>query len=97
MHFILKSFIYFVGASSTRHDTRPSFKGYRYQDDEFCAEKTYDDDAASMEEAVRKCNNDPDCAAIEDLWGSGKPPIGLCKRQRGKRSGAGSYLLKKGM
>ena len=83
----------FTGASSTMRD---NFNGYKYQDDEFCAEKPYDIDSTTIEEAVRKCSNDPNCAAVEDRWGSGKPPIGLCKRHRGKRSGGGSYLLKKG-
>ena len=87
----------FIGVSSTTLDSRPSYNGFKYQVDEYCAEKTYDNDATTIAEAVRKCSNDPDCAAIEDRWGSGKPPIGLCKRHRGKRSGGGSYLLKKGM
>ena len=48
-------------------------------------------------EAVEKCNSDPDCAAIEDRWGSGKPPIGLCKKFKGKRSGGGSVLFRRGI
>lgn len=45
---------------------------------------------------MTKCTNDPDCVAIEDKWATGKPPIGLCKRKKGKRAGGGTYLLKKG-
>ena len=49
-----------------------------------------------MDEAISQCNDDPNCAAIEDRWGSGKPPIGLCTKYKGKRAGAGTYLLQRG-
>ena len=78
-------------------DTRPSFDGYTIQENEYCSEKTYDNNATTLDEAVSRCNNDPDCAAIEDRWGSGKPPIGLCKKFKGKRSGGGSVLLRRGI
>ena len=78
-------------------DNRPSFSGYEYHDNQFCSEQTYGIDAKTVEEAIRKCSDDRDCVAVEDRWGSGRPPLGLCKRHRGKRSGGGSYLLKKGM
>ena len=84
-----------LGASSTIRDNRPSFDGYTYKEDEFCSEKTYDDNAQTIQEAVTKCSNDPNCAAIEDRFGSGSPPIGLCRKFKGKRSGSGSYLLRK--
>ena len=81
----------------TALDTRPSFDGYTIQENEYCSEKTYDNNATTLDEAVSRCNNDPDCAAIEDRWGSGKPPIGLCKKFKGKRSGGGSVLLRRGI
>ena len=47
------------------------------------------------QEVVTKYSNDSNCAAIEDRFGSGSPPIGLCRKFKGKRSGSGSYLLRK--
>ena len=86
-----------LGVSATTLETRPAFDGYKYNADEYCSEPTYNNDASKIEEAVTKCTNDPDCSAIEDRWGTGKPPIGLCKRKKGKRAGGGTYLLKKGI
>merc|ERR1711963_1248720 len=80
------------GVASTALDNRPTFDGYIYKEDEYCSEKVYNN-ASTLQEAVDKCNNDPRCAAIEDRWGSGKAPIALCKKYRGKRAGAGTYLL----
>ena len=71
------------------------FDGYRYFENEYCQTATYEN-ATTISDAVEKCSNDPDCAAVEDRWGSGRPPIGLCKKFKGKRSGAGSFLVKKG-
>ena len=86
-----------AGASATIDpDSRASFDAYTYKDNEFCAEKTYNTSATTIQEAVTQCSKDPDCAAIEDRFGDGKPPIGLCKRYKGKRSGSGSYLLRRG-
>ena len=82
--------------SATTLETRPAFDKYQYHENEYCSEATYDNDASTIAEAVNKCTNDPDCAAIEDRWATGKPPIGLCKRKKGKRAGGGTYLLKKG-
>ena len=88
----------FTGASATIDpDSRPSFDAYTYKDNEFCAEKTYDDNSTTIQEAVTKCSNDPECAAIEDRFGDGKAPIGLCRKYKGKRSGSGSYLLRRGI
>ena len=90
-------FFLITGASATIDpDSRPTFDAYTYKDDEYCAEKPYDTNATTIQEAVTRCSNDPDCAAIEDRFGDGKPPIGLCKRYKGKRSGSGSYLLRRG-
>ena len=86
----------FIGVSATTIDARPAFDGYKYHENEYCSELTYDNDASTIDEAVAKCTNDPDCAAIEDRWATGKAPIGLCKRTKGKRAGGGTYLLKKG-
>ena len=86
----------FIGVSATTIDARPAFDGYKYHEHEYCSEPTYDNDASTIDEAVAKCTNDPDCAAIEDRWATGKAPIGLCKRTKGKRAGGGTYLLKKG-
>ena len=85
------------GSSATLRDNRPSYEGYSIKEDEFCAEPTYDTNATSVQEAVTRCSNDPNCAAVEDRWGSGKPPLGLCKKVKGKRSGAGTYLLRRGI
>ena len=84
-----------LGVATTALDNRPTFDGYIYKENEYCAEQTYSN-ATTLQEAVDKCNNDPQCAAIEDRWGSGKPPIALCKKYRGKRAGAGTYLLLRG-
>ena len=95
---ILTIFQYFTGVSATTLATRPSFDGFEYHADEFCDEEAiYGTESSSIEEAVSKCRNDPMCAAIEDRWGTGKPPITLCKKKRGKRAGGGTYLLKKGI
>ena len=88
---------HFLGVSATTLDSRPAFEGFKYHENEYCSLPTYDNDASTIDEAVTKCTNDPDCAAVEDRWGSGKPPIGLCKRQKGKQAGGGTYLLKKGI
>ena len=84
-----------LGVSSTAIDTRPKYDGYTYKENEYCSEKTYGN-ATTMDEAISQCNDDPNCAAIEDRWGSGKPPIGLCTKYNGKRAGAGTYLLRRG-
>ena len=84
-----------LGVAATALDARPTFEGYIYKENVFCADKTYDN-ATTLQEAVLKCNNDPQCASIEDRWGSGTPPIGLCKWYNGKRAGAGTYLLLRG-
>ena len=84
-----------LGVAPTALDNRPTFEGYIYKEDEYCSEKVYNN-ASTLQEAVDKCNNDPQCAAIEDRWGSGKAPIALCKKYRGKRAGAGTYLLLRG-
>ena len=84
-----------LGVASTAIDNRPTFDGYIYNENEYCAEPVYNN-ATTLQEAVDKCNNDPQCAAIEDRWGSGKAPIALCKKYRGKRAGAGTYLLLRG-
>ena len=83
--------------SATTLETRPAYNGYKYHENEYCSTPTYDNNATTIREAVIKCTNDPDCAAIEDKWATGKPPIGLCKRKKGKRAGGGTYLLKKGI
>ena len=85
----------FSGASATLRGTRPNFDGFSYKENEFCAEASYDNTATTIQEAVTKCAADPDCAAVEDRFGSGKPPLGLCKLYKGKRSGSGSYLLRR--
>ena len=77
-------------------NSRPSFDGYTFKQNEFCSEKTYHNNLTTIQEAVTKCSNDPDCAAVEDRFGDGKAPIGLCKKFKGKRSGSGSYLLRRG-
>ena len=87
----------FLGVSATTLETRPAFDGFKYYADEYCSVPTYDNNASTIEEAVTKCRNDIECAGIEDRWGSGKPPIGLCKRKKGKLAGGGTYLLKKGI
>ena len=86
-----------TGAAATiDSDSRPTFDAYTYKENEFCAEATYDNNATTIQEAVTKCSNDPNCAAIEDRFGDGKAPIGLCKKYKGKLSGSGSYLLRRG-
>ena len=85
------------GTSSVNRDIRPFYEGYSYKEGVFCAENTYDHNATTIAEAISRCSNDPECSAVEDRWGSGKPPIGLCKRFKGKRSGAGTYLLRRGI
>ena len=86
-----------AGAAATiDSDSRPTFDAYTYKENEFCAEATYDNNATTIQEAVTKCSNDPNCAAIEDRFGDGKTPIGLCKKYKGKLSGSGSYLLRRG-
>ena len=92
----MKYIQFFIGVSATTIDARPAFDGYKYHENEYCSEPLYDNDASTIDEAVAKCTNDPDCAAIEDRWATGKAPIGLCKRKKGKRAGGGTYLLKKG-
>ena len=87
----------FLGDSVATLGTRPSFDGFKYYADEYCSVPTYDNNATTIEDAVTKCRNDPECAGVEDRWGSGKPPIGLCKRKKGKQAGGGTYLLKKGI
>ena len=93
----IKTIQYLLGVSVTTLDTRPAFDGFKYYADEYCSIPTYDNDASTIEEAVTKCRNDVECAGVEDRWGSGKPPIGLCKRKKGKLAGGGTYLLKKGI
>ena len=83
--------------SATTLESRPAFDGYRYDDNVYCSEPTYDNDATTIGGAVTKCTNDPNCSGIEDRWGTGKPPIGLCKRMKGKQAGGGTYLLNKGI
>ena len=89
-------FYIFAGASATTLSNRTSYVGFKYHADQFCSETPYIANLTNMDEAVTMCSNDPHCFAVEDRWGSGKAPIGLCKRQLGLTSGAGSYLLKKG-
>ena len=67
-----------------------------FAENEYCAENTYHNNLTTIEEAVRKCSNDPQCAAIEDRFGDGEAPIGLCRKFKGKRSGSGSFLLRRG-
>ena len=85
------------GSSATLRDNRPSFEGYTIKEDEFCAEPTYDNNSTTLQEAVTRCSNDVNCAAVEDRWGNGQPPLGLCKKFKGKQSGAGTYLLRRGI
>ena len=84
-----------LGVASTAFENRPTFDGYIYKENVYCSEQTYGN-ATTIQEAVLKCNDDPNCAAIEDRWGSGKPPIGLCAKYNGKRAGSGTYLLLRG-
>ena len=74
-----------------------TFEGYEYVKDQYCQTSTFDNNATTIDAAVAQCSNDPRCVAIEDRWGTGLPPIGLCAKFKGKRSGAGTLLLKKGM
>ena len=92
-----KSIFIKKGVAATTRDTRISYEGYSYKDNEFCSETTYHQNLTTIQEAISRCSNDPECAAVEDRWGSEKPPIGLCKRFKGKRSGAGTYLLRRGI
>ena len=82
-----------IDNSSTGHLT---FEGYEYFKDQYCQTPTYDNNATTIEEAVARCSSDSKCVAIEDRWGTGLPPLGLCAKFKGKRSGAQSMLLKKG-
>ena len=85
------------GDSSTDLGPHRAFEGYEYVKDEYCQTATYDNDASSIDDAVAKCSSDSRCVAIEDRWGTGLPPIGLCAKFKGKRAGAGTLLLKKGI
>ena len=76
--------------------TRPAFEGYEYVKDEYCQTATFDNTATTIEAAIAKCSGDAKCVAVEDRWGTGEK-LGLCAKFNGKRSGAQSLLLKKGM
>ena len=84
-----------IGTSAANLETRPTFHDFEYHANEFCSEPTYNSTMSTIEEAVEKCRTDSNCASVEDRWGTGKKPIGLCKRKKGKRAGGGTYLLKK--
>ena len=85
------------GSSAALRDNRPSIEGYTIKENEFCAESTYNNNLTTIAEAVSRCSDDPNCAAVEDRWGNERPPLGLCKKFKGKRSGAGTYLLRRGI
>ena len=94
--YILNHLSYLKGSSAALRDNRPSIEGYSIKENEYCAEATYNNNATTIQEAVSRCSSDPNCAAVEDRFGSGRPPLGLCKKFKGKISGAGSYLLRRG-
>ena len=76
--------------------TRPAFEGYEYVKNEYCKKPTYDNTPTTIDEAVAKCSGDARCVAVEDRWGT-QEKLGLCEKFKGKRSGAHSLLLKKGI
>ena len=71
---------------STFCDNRPSYDGYIYKENEYSFTNLSfrklsqrSSQVCHIQEVDTKYSNDSNCAAIEDRFGSGSPPIGHCK------------------